>query len=394
MVQLLEEGASCDVPILGRLARPNAWRAPAVPRQHGAMDLVEITAGRLHLRPWQAGDAQALQRALTDPAVARWTGLPSRPARELVTQTYPSRWADGTGAGFAVLDATTAVLLAGVDLHRIDTAAGTAEVGWFSVPQARGRGVGTEAVQVLCRWAFGALGLFRLTAQVEVGNWASRALAEKAGFTVEGVLRDAPAPGGRRADTWLASLLAIDEVRDRRAFPPLGRPTDGVVALRHLRESDVPVVQRACDDADSARWLPLPVPYTEQDAGAWALGIVPSEWAQGRVASAAVVDAVTDELLGAVGLTPGRDRTGEVGYWTAPWARGRGVAVRAARLHTGWAVDALGLARVELLTDVRNHASQRVAEKAGFVREGVACAVRAEPRGTARADMIVWAHVP
>jgi RimJ/RimL family protein N-acetyltransferase len=365
-----------------------------VPGQHGGVDPVEITAGRLHLRPWQAGDAAALQRVLADPAVGRWTGLPSRPALEWVTLTWPGRWADGTGAGFAVLDATSAALLGGVDLHGVEHASGTAEVGWFSAPEARGRGIGTEAVQVLCRWAFAALGLQRLTAQVEVGNWASRALAEKAGFTVEGTLRDAPAPGDRRADTWLASLLATDELRDRRAFPPLGRPTDGVVALRHLREQDVPTVQRACSDAESARWLPLPVPYTEHDARSWALSVVPAEWAQGTVASAAVVDAVTDELLGAVGLTPGRDRTGKVGYWTAPWARGRGVAVRAARLHAQWGVSALGLARVELLTDVRNSASQRVADKAGFVREGVAHAVRAVPRGTARVDMVVWAHVP
>ena len=365
-----------------------------MPRQHEAVDPLEITAGRLHLRPWQAGDEHDLQAALADPAVARWTGLPSRSAQEWVTSTWPGRWADGTGAAFAVLDATTAELLGGVDLHALDAADSTAEVGWFTAPAARGRGAATEAVGVLCRWAFEGLGLHRLTAQVEVGNWVSRALAEKAGFTVEGVLRDVPAPGGRRADSWLASLLATDEVRDRRAFPPLGRPTDGVVALRHLCEADVPVVQRACDDPESARWLPLPVPYTEQDARAWALGLVPSEWADGKVASAAVVDAVSDELLGAVGLTPGRDRTGEVGYWTAPWARGRGVAVRATRLHTRWAVDALGLARVELLTDVGNTASQRVAQKAGFVREGVARAVRAEVRGTARVDMVVWAYVP
>ncbi len=363
-----------------------------MPGHDGRVDPVEITAGRLHLRPWQAGDAAALQDALADPAVGRWTGLPTQPAAQWVTQTYPGRWADGSGAAFAVLDATSAELLGGVELHGI--ADGDADVGWCTAPGARGRGVATEAVQVLCRWAFGALGLHRLTAQVEVGNWASRALAEKAGFTVEGVLRGAPAPGGRRADTWLASLLVTDEVRDRRAFPPLGRPTDGVVALRHPRESDLPLIARACDDAESARWLPLPVPYTEQDARGWALGLVPWEWAQGKVATTLVVDAAGDELLGAVAMTPGRDRTGEVGYWTAPWARGRGVAVRATRLHTAWAVEALGLARVELLTDVRNTASQRVAEQAGFVREGVARAVRAEPRGTARVDMVVWAHVP
>ena len=52
------------------------------------------------------------------------------------------------------------------------------------------------------------------------------------------------------------------------------------------------------------------------------------------------------------------------------------------------------LTHENLLADVRNTASQRVAEKAGFVREGVARAVRAEPRGTARVDMVVFAHVP
>ena len=87
-----------------------------------AVEPTEITAGRLHLRPWSAADADTLQDALTDPAVVRWTGLPSRPALEWVTRTYPGRWADGTGAGFAVLDATTGELLGGVDLHGVDTA--------------------------------------------------------------------------------------------------------------------------------------------------------------------------------------------------------------------------------------------------------------------------------
>ncbi len=355
---------------------------------------VEIPAGPLLLRPWRDGDVDALHRALEDPELVRWTGLPSRPAAEWVTTTWPGRWADGTGAALAVVDASTGALLGGVDLHGVDASAATAEVGWFCVPAARGRDVGTQAVGALCRWALGTAGLHRLTAQVQVGNWASRALAEKAGFTVEGVLRDAPAPGGRRADTWLASLLATDEVRDRRAFPALGRPTDGVVALRRLREDDLPDVQRACDDAESARWLPMPVPYTDQDARDWALGTVPAEWAGGTVASVAVVDAGTDELLGAVALVPGRDRTGEVGYWTAPWARGRGIAVRATQLHTAWGVQALGLARVTLLTDVGNTASQRVAAKAGFAREGVARAARTVPRRTDRTDMVVWAHVP
>ena len=80
MVQLLEEGASCDLAILGRPHRPNASRTRRVPGHDDAVEPTEITAGRLHLRPWQAADADALQDALSDPAVVRWTGLPSRPA--------------------------------------------------------------------------------------------------------------------------------------------------------------------------------------------------------------------------------------------------------------------------------------------------------------------------
>ena len=398
MVHLLEEGASYDLidPRCRTSQRP-AFASGAPGPDVGTlahMDSVDITAGRLHLRPWQLDDEPLLAEVLADPQIRRWTPLRLEHARAYVTEIFPGRWADGTGAPFAVLDATSGRLLAGVDLHRVDVEAASAEVGWFCAPAARGQGVGTLAVEVLCRWAIGAVGLRRLTAQVEVGNWASRALAEKVGFTVEGVLRDVPAPGGRRADTWLAALLSSDEMRDRRALPPLGRPTDGVVALRHLREDDLPVVQRACDDAETARWLPLPTPYTLDDARAWALTVVPLEWASGKVASVAVVGARSDELVGAVALTPGRGGTAEVGYWTAPGARGHGTAVRATRLLVQWGVSALGLARVELLTDVRNRASQRVAEKAGFVREGVARAARPAPRSVTRVDMVVWAHVP
>ena len=68
------------------------------------------------------------------------------------------------------------------------------------------------------------------------------------------------------------------------------------------------------------------------------------------------------------------------------------MATRACRLHTGWAMEVLGLPRVELLADVGNAASQRVAERAGFVREGIAVAIRPVPRATDRADMVVFAR--
>ena len=361
------------------------------------MEPVDITAGRLHLRAWKGGDEAVLLEVAADPAVLRWTSVPApslpEHAERYVRETAPRGWGSGQRPSWAVCDSATSDVLASVTLSSAADP-DVWDVSFWCRPAARGQGVVPEALGAVCRWAFAELGAARVEWMAEVGNWASRRAAEKAGFVVEGVLRRGIVHRGRHVDGWLGALLPDDEVRDTAALPPLGRPTDGVMALRHWREDDLPFVQRACDDPLSARWLPLPVPYTLADARAWALGIVPREWADGTVASVAVADAATDEPLGAVGLTLGRAGTGEVGYWTAPWARGRGVAVRGTRLLTDWGVSAAGLARVELLTALDNTASQRVADKAGFVREGVARAVRPVPRGTDRVDMVVFAHVP
>ena len=60
-----------------------------------------------------------------------------------------------------------------------------------------------------------------------------------------------------------------------------------------------------------------------------------------------------------------------VGYWLAPEARGRGVATHTVRLLARWLFSELGLARLELTCGPDNEASQRVAARCGFVREGV-----------------------
>ncbi|MFB7947347.1 GNAT family N-acetyltransferase [Kitasatospora phosalacinea] len=87
----------------------------------------------------------------------------------------------------------------------------------------------------------------------------------------------------------------------------------------------------------------------------------------------AVTDAGSGQLLGTVGLkkTDWPTRVSEVGYWSAPWARGRGVTAEATRALGEWLLGEQGFQRLQLFAATGNTASQRVAEKAGFQREGI-----------------------
>jgi RimJ/RimL family protein N-acetyltransferase len=165
------------------------------------------------------------------------------------------------------------------------------------------------------------------------------------------------------------------------------------VRLRPLRQSDLDDVVVSCSDPVTQRFLPsLPTPYTREDGLRWIAEGAPAVWATGG-AVYAVADPATDRLLGCVGLSrvTAERAQAEIGYWIAPWARGRGTASGATRALASWAF-ACGFARLELLTDWENVASQRVALAAGFHREGVRRAALADRCGQ-RHDAVAWSRL-
>lgn len=367
-----------------------------MPGRVHCVDPVTLSAGRLHLRPWEPQDAAQVLAACQDPEIARWTTVPSpyteQDARTYVEEVCPRGWADGTTASFAVLDAASGDVLASVALMGVG--GGSAEVGFWTAPGARRQGVTAQAVGAVCRWGFGSLGLARVPWQAEVGNWGSRAVAESNGFRVEGTLRAGlPRRGGGRADAWAGSLLATDEVRDRRAFG--GRWHDlegGGLLLRPWRSDDpgdLAALVAGSSDPETARWTPVASPYGPEQGRAWLERTMPQQWADGAAASLAVQE--DGRAVGLVVLIPAsRDAAvAEVGWWTLPSARGRGVAARAVRVLQPWAAR-LGRVRLEAYVDVDNVASQRVAERAGMRREGVLAAARAARSGERR-DMVLFA---
>lgn len=160
--------------------------------------------------------------------------------------------------------------------------------------------------------------------------------------------------------------------------------------LRPFTFDDVAAIAAACVDPDMARFIPgLPEPYTETDAREY-VGLT-KDWMDGDDRRAfAIADADSDELLGSIDVRLGE--VGTVGYWVASWARGRGVATRALELVARWALEEGGVERLELTTDPDNVASQRVAEKAGFRREGVLRAHLKSRNG--RRDSVMFSLLP
>lgn len=172
--------------------------------------------------------------------------------------------------------------------------------------------------------------------------------------------------------------------------PPRDLLTDGVVSLRLWRPDDVPVLVEACQDPDIPRWTTVPSPYTEKDARGYVLQAARFE---GPEYAFAITDATDGAVLGAIGLRVSRRHLiGEIGYWIASWERRRGVATRGVRLIATWAVRELGLERIQLTTHDDNRASQGVALKAGFTREGVLRSWR-EVRGK-RHDLVMFSLLP
>ncbi|SCL53999.1 Protein N-acetyltransferase, RimJ/RimL family [Micromonospora citrea] len=356
---------------------------------------VEITEDGLLLRPWRATDADAVLRACQDPDIQRWTTVP-RPylpehARGFVTEVAPGDWAAGTGAPFAACDAATGALLGSCGLVSIDPVLRSGEIGYWAAPWARGNGVTVRAARAVARWAFDALKLRRLIWQAEVGNHASRLVALRTGFRVEGRLRLAdPAPGGS-AEGWIGSLLpgevpapgetgpAGPGTLEARRAAVFGRPQPvlfattaggGELRLRPMEGRDLDAVVETCRDPETIRWTTVPDPYAPADAESY-LTYSRGAWAGGTSACFVVADA-DDRYAGTIDLRLSAldPLLADVGFMTAPASRGRGFMPAALAVLATWGFTTLGLARIEWRANVGNTASRRAAEKAGFTVEG------------------------
>ncbi|MEU8221320.1 GNAT family protein [Kribbella sp. NPDC048915] len=179
-----------------------------------------IELGDVVLRPFVAADEAAVDRALQDPGILRWTAgtaVISSPADKRARRWLEPRidsWARGN-AVFAVADAQSDEVLGSVTLRDVHRVPDQAVAAYWVSPAARGRRLGARALDVAARWGFASDGLrlHRISLDHSLVNAGSCRVAVRAGFQLEGVLRDYYVePTGQRHDSHLHARLATDVV--------------------------------------------------------------------------------------------------------------------------------------------------------------------------------------
>lgn len=374
-------------------------------RETAPSPVPDLTDGVVRLRALGEADVGAGARdewsvvaQCRDPDSIRWTTVPLdySPAmgEEFLVATR-RRWREGTSFTFAIADAGADGFLGSLDL-RADLP-GTYRIGFGLGPWARGRGLMTRALRLALAWAFAPeeLGARQLAWESFVGNWASRKAAWQVGFRGFATVRGLSEQRGAAMDGWIATLRPAELGR------PGGRwltvPTLPVTArdgsawlLRPWRSPDddveVAAVLQAGSDPETQRWLHhLPHPYTETDARDF-LATRPEGPATGSALSWTLA---AEGGPGVVSLTAfGFDRSygnPELGWWSNPAVRGRGLVSAAVRVAAQWllrdAPEGVRTHRVECAVDVGNEASARVALAAGFTEFGRGHAEDPDPAG-------------
>jgi RimJ/RimL family protein N-acetyltransferase len=175
----------------------------------------ELVDGATALRAWREDDVDTLAELCQDPEISRWTTVPAMytrdDARAYIDSSEKSLHA-GRSLDLAIAGPNGGHLLGAISLLRFTWADRRGEVGYWLGAPARGHGHATRATRLISGWGLRELALERIELFAATGNHRSQAVAERAGFTREAVLRDygSGADEGTRVDMVCFGLLAGD----------------------------------------------------------------------------------------------------------------------------------------------------------------------------------------
>ena len=151
-----------------------------------------LTADTVTLRPWTEGDAPVVFAAHQDPAIAFWhrRRIEDLDDAQIVIERWLGQWEKESGASWAICD-QRGLVVGRAALSRINLFEGDGEIGYWTLPTARGQGIAPQAVTAVREWAFNAVGLKRLQLTHSTRNEASCRVAARTDFAFEGIKRSA-----------------------------------------------------------------------------------------------------------------------------------------------------------------------------------------------------------
>lgn len=189
---------------------------------------------------------------------------------------------------------------------------------------------------------------------------------------------------GESLSEWCQTLAVVD------AGPDVDRLAGPRIRLRPFRAGDARAVADACQHPDIPRYTFMPEEMTEEQARAWIDRRLELE--SNGLHSFAITLPPDDRCLGQMGVHIEREhRRAETFYWLDHRCRGRGLTTEALDVITRWAFAVHHVVRAQLITHLDNEASQRVAERCSYRREGV---LRAwEPIKDEQPDVLMWSRL-
>jgi [ribosomal protein S5]-alanine N-acetyltransferase len=167
-----------------------------------------LTDGVVTLRPPEERDLAAIEVAIHDPEVVRWFGQPHGSASDVLAENR-QRWVYGSPT-FAICEAGDGTCVGHVWMNLSRTDTGIGYVGYWLLPDRRGRGLATRAVRLVSSWVVERLRLTHLRLLTEPGNERSQRVAERSGFRRVGILEANGEIDGRPIDQVLYTLSTAE----------------------------------------------------------------------------------------------------------------------------------------------------------------------------------------
>jgi len=173
-----------------------------------------LRSDSLTLRAWTGADVGAVVAGCQNPLIDRFVASVPAPcdnagAHSWLASHEPAR-RDGLRLELAIVSAESDRVLGSIALSSVERLHARAMVTYWVLPETRGRGVASDAVQLVAGWALGELGLKRLEMFIEPENVASQHVAERCSFAREGLLRSRWVAKGRRRDSVVYALLSTE----------------------------------------------------------------------------------------------------------------------------------------------------------------------------------------